>query len=198
MIALICHAVVLPPISHAPTSRRAGQPLVLNGGGAYHAAVHCAAVAAAQRQVPPPGHAGDRHRSRRARRNGFFVRAARAVTRSLRGSGPGDSADAPMADGDHANEDSSSDGDGASVATPGPAGSEASPHLPPTEAHVALIHPATDSPMAPPPAPGSHRAGTAHSDAGTEPAAGPAQPLSPKAGLLPGMLLAGSVANAVS
>lgn len=178
------------------TSRRAGQPLVLNGGGAYHAAVHCAAVAAAQRQVPPHG---DRHRARRARRNGFFVRAARAVTRSLRGSGPGGSADAAMGDDHRAIEDSSSsDGDSPSLPPAGAAGSDASQHLPPTEAHVALVHPATDSPMAPPPVAGAQSAGTPHSDAGAEPTAVPAQPLSPKAGVLPASLLATSVASPVS
>ena len=172
--------------------RRAGQPLVLNGGGAYHAAVHCAAVAAAQRQVPPPGKMGDRHKARRARRNGFFVRAARAVTRSLRGSGPGASADVAMEDVESSSEDGSNDGASPSSAPAGHGGgSEASPHVPPTEAHVALVHPAMDSPMAPPAAT-TPLADATHSDAGADPAALPVQSLSPKAGLLPVSLLAPS------
>ena len=168
---------------------------MLNGGGAYHAAVHCAAVAAAQRQTPPAGQPG--HKTKRARRNGFFVRAARAVTRSLRGSGAAGGGDVAMADSDLASEFGSGDGDSPSLAPAGPGGAEAGSHLPPTEAHVALVHPAMDSPMAPP-VPSSPAAGTIRTDASAEPAAVQAQPLSPKAGLLPVSVLAPSLAAPVS
>ena len=171
---------------------------MLNGGGAYHAAVHCAAVAAAQRQVPPP-QSGDRYKARRARRSGFFVRAARAVTRSLRGSpaGGGNGADVAMVEGSLGSEDEASDGHRSASSMAAAAAAEAASHLPPTEAHVAVIHPAVDSPLALPPPASSPHAGLI-SDSGEEPAPASGQSLSPKAGLLPVLVLAPSAAAPVS
>ena len=118
---------------------------MLNGGGAYHAAVHCAAVAAAQRQVPPP-QSGDRYKARRARRSGFFVRAARAVTRSLRGKSRRRRQRGRRqrwSEGDRlGSEDRSQRRAQVRVIhgrSSSPQRPEASQHLPPTEAHVAVV-----------------------------------------------------------
>ena len=108
--------------------RAAGQPLVLTGGGAYHAAVHCAAVAAAQRQ-------------RKRTRRGSLVR--RIIPSWLRGAVCGNS----MSDEDAAGlETSQSPQSGvrnsvqADAAAMREAGT-ADPVSQPAEAHIAVVQP---------------------------------------------------------